>query len=552
MTAVNHGDWHLVMALADLGDNARRMVRIDGRQIAVFNTGAGVFACNNRCPHEGYPLSEGSVDGKCTLTCNWHNWKFDLSSGENLYGGDQLRVYPVQVREGQVWIDLSELPLAARQAQAFANLHKAFADNNYTWIARELARLRLLQVDAGEILARVVQWSYQQFEYGWTHAYAGMAEWLALHDEHPGDEELRLSCLLESVAHTADDADGEPEYPFAPNSVAFDSDGFLAAIEGEDEPQAVAMLRGALSQRPADQAWAEELEQVFARASLAHYNDFGHPLIYTAKMRAVLNRFAPGQPSPDGQGAAPGLLLSLLRDLVYATREDLIPEFHDYGLSLADWPRQSGGGLAPVPEVEVLHGLSTGKLMARLLQSAGQDPLALFNALVGLNARNLLSFDLAHQQAMHVPVAKNVSWLDFTHGITFADAVLGLCTRYPDLWPQGLLQLACFAGRNAAFAKATLDLARWHVADPQAFYAEQSERVSNHDCDEFIVSVHRLKTLRAAYALTHGEHVGEFQLSEEVASLVWAGVNRYLSTRVRLKQVRRTAYQARQFVALDG
>ena len=51
-----------------------------------------MHACNNRCPHEGYPLVEGALDAEsCILTCHWHNWKFDLRTGANHYGGDNLR-----------------------------------------------------------------------------------------------------------------------------------------------------------------------------------------------------------------------------------------------------------------------------------------------------------------------------------------------------------------------------------------------------------------------------------------------------------------------------
>ena len=62
-------------------------------------------------PHEGYPLREGNLDDRCILTCNWHNWKFDLQSGRNLYGGEGLRTYPVEIRGGEVWIDLADPPL---------------------------------------------------------------------------------------------------------------------------------------------------------------------------------------------------------------------------------------------------------------------------------------------------------------------------------------------------------------------------------------------------------------------------------------------------------
>ncbi|MFC1681609.1 Rieske (2Fe-2S) protein [Pseudomonadota bacterium] len=83
-------NWHRATTLEELERAGRKLFRKDGRQIALFHTKQGLFACNNRCPHEGYPLKEGSVDRSCVLTCNWHNWKFNLATGENLYGGDRL------------------------------------------------------------------------------------------------------------------------------------------------------------------------------------------------------------------------------------------------------------------------------------------------------------------------------------------------------------------------------------------------------------------------------------------------------------------------------
>ena len=72
------------------------------------------------------------------------------------------------------------------------------------------------------------------------------------------------------------------------------------------------------------------------------------------------------------------------------------------------------------------------------------------------------------------------------------------------------------------------------------------ERVLDHEEDEFIVSVHRLKTLLAARQLM------DVDLSQATSERVLAGVNRYLHCSTRLKQVRRTVYQAMQFVAKDG
>ena len=47
------------------------------QHVALFaGDGDDVWACDNRCPHEGYPLVEGNLTDGCILTCNWHNWKF--------------------------------------------------------------------------------------------------------------------------------------------------------------------------------------------------------------------------------------------------------------------------------------------------------------------------------------------------------------------------------------------------------------------------------------------------------------------------------------------
>ncbi len=86
-----------VADLAKLRARGAMVVKRGKKQIVLFASGPAVYACNNRCPHEGYPLSEGTLSAGtrgrvCLLTCNWHNWKFDLESGQTLHvnGGSFL------------------------------------------------------------------------------------------------------------------------------------------------------------------------------------------------------------------------------------------------------------------------------------------------------------------------------------------------------------------------------------------------------------------------------------------------------------------------------
>ena len=168
--------WRAVAPEVSLDGRDRAVVRVDGRQVLLLKTARGLHACDNRCPHEGYPLSEGSLAEGCVLTCNWHNWKFDLETGATLVGGDTLRRYPAKLEAGQAWIDWSEPEPDTLRAKALDGLEKALADEDYARIARELARLEKHGGDPLSALSRAVLWSHDRLEFGMTHAYAAAAE----------------------------------------------------------------------------------------------------------------------------------------------------------------------------------------------------------------------------------------------------------------------------------------------------------------------------------------------------------------------------------------
>ena len=67
----------------EVTDGSPKFVTIGGNDVALFNVNGEIFACANSCAHQGGPLSEGFVEGKI-VTCPWHNWKYDVSSGECL------------------------------------------------------------------------------------------------------------------------------------------------------------------------------------------------------------------------------------------------------------------------------------------------------------------------------------------------------------------------------------------------------------------------------------------------------------------------------------
>lgn len=80
----------------------------DGAQadVVVVNIEERLSAYVNECAHEGLPLDNAIIDaGTGTLTCPWHGFCYDASSGECLSApGAQLEQLPLRVDDGHVWV----------------------------------------------------------------------------------------------------------------------------------------------------------------------------------------------------------------------------------------------------------------------------------------------------------------------------------------------------------------------------------------------------------------------------------------------------------------
>lgn len=527
-------NWVEATGVDTLAMKGRKVVKLEGKQIVLFQTKKGVMACNNRCPHEGYPLVEGNLSGSngCTLTCNWHNWKFDLESGDTLVGGDKLRRYPTKVDGNRVLVDISDPPAAETIDRSLTNLTESFDRHEYDRMAREIARLMKAGGDPLDSVRHALAATYDRFEFGTTHAVPATADWISLADRFADDDNsARLACLLESVGHFAWDSRREPHYPYATKPMPMNGDALVDAIEKEDEASALGIAMGALS-RGQDYS---DLEPHLARAALAHYADFGHSAIYVYKTGELARRL--------GDSVSLERLVKLLvRSLVFQTREDLIPEFRAYGSTLAAW---SGTGKER-PSQEALRRGSVASILKTIEAGSSLDPVLLYDDLMQAAAWQMLHIDLGWQDQTDGTVSQNVGWLDFTHMLTFGNACRVLCGRQPELWPNALLQLGCFLGRNSTFVDAEMDAGEWHTADPSAFYRASLLGMTDHGEFEFIVACHLLKLTTA--------------LDEELRDrpeapwhpMAAAALNRFLHSPLKRKHALRTAKQALGFVVAEG
>jgi NAD(P)H-dependent nitrite reductase small subunit len=100
-------DFVRAIAASDLPPGRGTEVDVGDQTIALFNVEGRYHALTNRCPHRGGPLGQGFVAGP-QVSCPWHNWTFDVTTGENVASADlMVQRFEVKVEDGNVYVKVN-------------------------------------------------------------------------------------------------------------------------------------------------------------------------------------------------------------------------------------------------------------------------------------------------------------------------------------------------------------------------------------------------------------------------------------------------------------
>ena len=125
--------WHRVADVDELPAGRVKTVVAGVHSMALTHIDGEFTAMDNRCPHQGGPLGEGSIeigkDGQCLLRCPWHGWDFDPKTGRPPGGHEDSgqTLYPVEVREGGVYVGL------ATEAEHTTTVTDVMAETMINW-----------------------------------------------------------------------------------------------------------------------------------------------------------------------------------------------------------------------------------------------------------------------------------------------------------------------------------------------------------------------------------------------------------------------------------
>ncbi len=98
--------WMKVLGPDELPEGRVASVTCANRTLCMTHHEGKYAALDNRCPHQGGPLGEGSIE-KGWLRCPWHGWDFDPLTGKPPGGFDDgVETFEVEVRGDGVYVCL--------------------------------------------------------------------------------------------------------------------------------------------------------------------------------------------------------------------------------------------------------------------------------------------------------------------------------------------------------------------------------------------------------------------------------------------------------------
>src|ERR1044071_695878 len=109
---------HVIARREDIPPGGRKIVRVAGREVGVFNIDGTFYVLKNVCPHQGARVCLGRIVGTALpsdvyeysygregqiLRCPWHEWEYDITTGESVFDPNvRVKTYDVEIDNGDL------------------------------------------------------------------------------------------------------------------------------------------------------------------------------------------------------------------------------------------------------------------------------------------------------------------------------------------------------------------------------------------------------------------------------------------------------------------
>ncbi len=501
-TQVPSGEFEPVATIDELEEAGSLVVRPGDRSIAIFEDEDEIFAVDNRCPHMGFPLTEGTVDDGI-LTCHWHHARFELSCGDTFDPfADDVQTYPVEVHDDTIYVHPDPERKADPVTHWTERLEHGLRENIGLVIAKSVIGLE----DEGEpperALATASTFGTQYNADGWGSGMTTLGVMANLYDAVSPDDRRRA--LNAGISEVASECAGQPPFfaqePLSATDVSPEqlTDWFRHNVEVRDTDGAERVLRAAVR---ADVSQPHIANMLVGAATDHLYLDNGHRLDFINKAFELLDKI--------GWEHADEVLPSLVPGLADARRAEERSSWRQpidlAGLLFDTYEELPAAATTPRDD----EWIPPTGLIDTLL---GDDPSAIVEALLeeveaGAPA-NLLAETVTHAAATRVAQFGTSNefndWNTVHHTYSYVNAVHALTAR-ADNWERyrGILDgaMSVYLDRFLNMPPAPIPSPSNIDRDPEAVLEELMECFEVERDEE----VNRAGQLTAQYLAADGD-----------------------------------------------
>jgi nitrite reductase/ring-hydroxylating ferredoxin subunit len=298
-------------SLDELKAGGHLLTKVGSLPVVVFWDDGGAYAIEDRCPHMGFPLHQGTVE--CGLvTCHWHHARFDLASGCTLDPfADDARGFDVRIEGDRVLVDARDagdpVPHLRRR------LEQGLEDGLTLVIAKSVLGLLEAGAAPGDIVRVGLDFGTRYRAGGWG---AGLTVLVAMANLLPHlDEQDRALALTHGLVFVSRDTRNQPPR-FALDPL---DEGVEPARLGEWYRRFIETRSSDAAERSLITAIASgasrEVESMMFAAVTDHvFIDGGHTIDFTNKAFEALGYV--------GTEAARTILPTLVRETAAASRSE--------------------------------------------------------------------------------------------------------------------------------------------------------------------------------------------------------------------------------------
>lgn len=300
-------------SLEELVAAGRLTTKVGSVPVVVFWSEDRAWAIEDRCPHLGFPLRQGTVSGGM-VTCHWHHARFDLSSGCTFDPwADDARSFAVEVVGERVHVSPGG---GGDRVEVLRRRLREGMEEDLTLV---ISKSTLGLMDAGVAPAEIVSigagFGLQHRQGGWG---AGLTVLTAmanvLEDLDPDTQRLALVqglrfCATDTVGHP-------PRFPLAPMEGSTAGAQQLATwYRSLVDTRSADAAERTLATAAAGGAALEAVEAMLFAAATDHvFIDEGHTVDFVNKAMELLSHI--------GVDQGPLVLSSLVAQMATASRSE--------------------------------------------------------------------------------------------------------------------------------------------------------------------------------------------------------------------------------------